>query len=128
MDTVLRVDSTLHAELTADIQKEINVDMSREKTKQKKVEKDGGIIKVICILENVFLPVFFSLLTIMTTREFHILFHSVFFRDPDRPPNGLRPGWPTLFRTRKLSEIRENFDGHWPAWSYNFQLPFLVIY
>lgn len=44
MSTVLRMDVTLHAELSADIQKELNVELNRLRTGQKL--KDSESTKV----------------------------------------------------------------------------------
>jgi hypothetical protein len=44
METVLKADSTLHAELSADIQKELNMELNRLKTGQK--AKDTETLKV----------------------------------------------------------------------------------
>jgi hypothetical protein len=43
---MLRLDGNLHAELNADIQKELNMELNRAKTSQKE-KKDNDIVKVI---------------------------------------------------------------------------------
>ena len=44
MESILRIDSNLHAELNADIQKELNLELNRAKASQK--NKDSDVIKV----------------------------------------------------------------------------------
>jgi hypothetical protein len=48
METILRLDGNLHAELNADIQKELNLELNRAKASQKNKESD--VIKVCCKL------------------------------------------------------------------------------
>jgi hypothetical protein len=48
METILRLDGNLHAELNADIQKELNLELNRAKASQKNKESD--VIKVCCNL------------------------------------------------------------------------------
>lgn len=44
METVNKIDGNLHAELSADIQKELNLELNRAKTVSK--GKDSDVIKV----------------------------------------------------------------------------------
>ena len=48
MENLLKLDGNLHAELSADIQKELNLDLNRAKTVPKKEKnKDGDLIKEV---------------------------------------------------------------------------------
>lgn len=52
METLQKTDSSLHAELLAEIQKELNMDLNKAKSTQKK-DSDSDLIKVRAfILEN----------------------------------------------------------------------------
>lgn len=48
METILKIDSTLHAELTAEIQKELNAELSRLRSDQKMKDSGSGGMKVRC--------------------------------------------------------------------------------
>ena len=48
MENLLKLDGNLHAELSADIQKELNLDLNRAKTVPKKEKnKDGDLVKEV---------------------------------------------------------------------------------
>jgi hypothetical protein len=49
MESILRIDGNLHAELNADIQKELNLELNRAKASQKNKESD--VIKACCKLQ-----------------------------------------------------------------------------
>lgn len=46
MECMLKLDGNLHAELNADIQKELNLELNRAKTSQKE-KKDNDVVKVM---------------------------------------------------------------------------------
>ena len=66
METLLKTDTSLHAELLAEIQKELNVDLNRAKSSQKK-EANDDVIKARTL---------WSVYIVLTlTNEMKTLFH-----------------------------------------------------
>ena len=49
METVMRIDGNLHAELNADIQKELNLELNRAKS-QKSKDTDSAKVKIKILL------------------------------------------------------------------------------